>query len=160
MSLLPRRTILSRVSTRQTRTFPARLAEASNLSGFVASAVSGMDEERLAMRLRLAVEELFVNTVTHGHGGDSDAVVEVTVSIDGDRVVLIYEDHAPPFDPFASVERPDAAATIEARDVGRLGLFLITQVAAQCRYERTGDRNCITVELPAAQPSRGTRSAP
>jgi serine/threonine-protein kinase RsbW len=146
------------VSTRQTRSFPARLAETSNVSAFVVSAVSGTDE-RLAMRLRLAVEELFVNTVIHGHGGDSDAAVRVTVGIDGDRVVLVYEDDAPPFDPFARVEHPDAAATVEARDVGRLGVFLITQVAARCHYERTGDRNCITVELPVAQRSPGARSA-
>jgi anti-sigma regulatory factor (Ser/Thr protein kinase) len=95
---------------------------------------------------------------THGHGGDSDAAVHVTVGIDGDRVVLVYEDDAPPFDPFARVEPPDAEATVEARDVGRLGVFLITQVAARCRYERTGDRNCITVELPVAQRSPDARS--
>ncbi len=146
------------MSTTQTRTFPARLAETSNVSGFVTSAVAGMDS-RLAMRLRLAVEELFVNTVTHGHGGDSDAAVDVTVCVDGDRVVLVYEDDAPRFDPFARVEHPDVAATLEARDVGHLGVFLVTQVAAGCRYERAGDRNCITLELPAAE-RRGSGSPP
>jgi serine/threonine-protein kinase RsbW len=145
------------VSGTQTRIFRARLAETSDVSAFVVSAVAGMDE-RLVMRLRLAVEELFVNTVTHGHGGDSDASVDVTVRVDDDRVVLVYEDAAPPFDPFARVERPDAAATVEARDIGRLGLFLVTQVAAQCRYERIGERNRVTVELPAARQGRGDRS--
>lgn len=120
------------------------------MSAFVESAVAGM-AGRLVLRLRLAVEELFVNTVTHGYGGDSDAAVDVTVRIDGARVVLVYEDSAPPFDPFARVERPDAEASVEARDVGRLGVFLITQLAERCNYERAGDRNCVTVELPAAQ---------
>lgn len=132
---------------KQTRTFHARLNETSNVSAFVESAILGM-EARLVMRLRLAVEELFVNTVTHGHGGDSDAPVEVTVRIDGDRIVLIYEDAAPPFDPFAKVERPDPGAPLESRSVGRLGVFLITQLAERCDYARTGNRNCVTVELP------------
>jgi serine/threonine-protein kinase RsbW len=136
------------VAIKQTRTFRARLAEATDLSAFVESAVSGMDV-RLIMRLRLAVEELFVNTVTHGHGGDSDATVDVTVRIEGDRVVLIYEDTAPAFDPFAAVERPDPTAPVDARGVGRLGVFLITQIAERCEYARAGDRNCVTVALPA-----------
>ena len=44
---------------------------------------------------------------------------------------------------------PDATAPLEARPVGHLGIFLITQLAERCDYARTGDRNCITVELPA-----------
>jgi serine/threonine-protein kinase RsbW len=134
------------VKIKQTRTFRARLAETSNVSAFVESAILGM-EARLVMRLRLAVEELFVNTVIHGYGGDSDGPVEVTVRIDGDRIVLVYEDAAPPFDPFAKVERPDPGASLESRNVGHLGVFLVTQLAERCDYARTGDRNCVTVEL-------------
>jgi anti-sigma regulatory factor (Ser/Thr protein kinase) len=136
------------VATRQTRTFRARLGECPDVSAFVESAIAGMDA-RLVMRLRLAVEELFVNTVTHGHGGDSDAPVEVTIRIAGEQIVLDYVDTAPPFNPFAQVERPDAAAPVEARGVGQLGVFLITQLAGRCDYARAGDRNRITVELPA-----------
>lgn len=132
---------------KQTRTFRARLDETSNVSAFVESAIAGM-QARLVMRLRLAVEELFVNTVTHGHRGDSEAPVDVTVRIDGDRVTLIYEDTAPAFNPFAKVEAPDPVAALEARDVGRLGVFLITQLAERCDYARTGNRNCVTVDLP------------
>jgi anti-sigma regulatory factor (Ser/Thr protein kinase) len=134
------------VKGRQTRTFRARLSEAPSVSAFVESTLGGVDA-RLVMGVRLAVEELFVNTVTHGHGGDCDAPVDVTVGIDGDCIVLSYEDTAPPFDPFAQVESPPAAAAIEARPVGRLGVFLITQVARSYAYARTGDRNCVTVTL-------------
>jgi serine/threonine-protein kinase RsbW len=134
------------VTLKQTRTFRARLDECSNVSAFVEAAVGGM-EPRLLMRLRLAVEELFVNTVTHGHGGDSDAPVEVTVRIAGDRVVLDYADTAPPYDPFARVERPDPTAPLEARSAGQLGVFLITELADRCDYARVDNRNCITVEL-------------
>jgi hypothetical protein len=54
---------------------------------------------------------------------------------------------APPFDPFARVERPDPGAPVEARDVGHLGVFLITELAERYQYARVGDRNCVTVEL-------------
>jgi serine/threonine-protein kinase RsbW len=134
------------VTLKQTRTFRARHQECSDAAAFVDAALAGMDA-RLIMRLRLAVEELFINTVVHGHGGDSDAPVEVTVRIAGDRVVLEYTDTAPPFNPFEGVERPDPATPVEARDVGHLGVFLITELAERCDYARVGTRNCITVEL-------------
>jgi len=136
------------VAITQTRTFRARLDACPEVSAFVESAVAGMDA-RLVLRLRLAVEELFVNTVTHGHGGDSDAPVDVTVRIVGDRVVLDYTDTGPPFNPFERVEQPDATAPVEARRVGHLGVFLVTQLAERCDYTRAGGRNRITVELPA-----------
>jgi anti-sigma regulatory factor (Ser/Thr protein kinase) len=135
------------VRIKQTRRFRARLDECSDVSAFVESAIGGMPP-RLIMRLRLAVEELFVNTVTHGHGGDTNHPVDVTVRIEGDRLVLVYEDTAPEFDPFLKVEAPDASASVEERNLGHLGVFLITQLAERCAYARVRDRNCITVELP------------
>jgi anti-sigma regulatory factor (Ser/Thr protein kinase) len=134
------------VTIKQTRSFRARLAESTNVSAFVESAIAGMDA-RLVMRLRLAVEELFVNTVTHGHGGDSDATVDMTVRIAGERIVLDYTDSAPPFNPFVPVGRPDATAPLEARGVGHLGVFLIRELAERCDYARVGNRNCLTMEL-------------
>jgi anti-sigma regulatory factor (Ser/Thr protein kinase) len=135
------------VRTKLTRRFRARLDEAPSVSTFVESSIAGMPS-RLIRRVQLVVEELFVNTVTHGHGGDCDAPVDVSVSVDDDHVTVVYEDTAPAFDPFAGVESPDAAAPLEARSVGHLGLFLISQLAERRAYARTGHRNCVTVELP------------
>ena len=128
--------------------FRARLDEPSNVSNLVESSIAGMPP-RLIMRLQLVVEELFVNTVTYGHGGDSEAPVDVSVCIDADRVTLVSEDHAPAFNPFAKVESPDPAASLETRSVDHLGVFLITQLAERCDYARTANRNRMTVELPA-----------
>jgi anti-sigma regulatory factor (Ser/Thr protein kinase) len=101
---------------------------------------------RLIMRLQLVVEELFVNTVTYGHGGDSEAPVDVSVCIDADRVTLVDEDNAPAFNPFAKVEPPDPAASLET-ERRPLGVFLITQLAERCDYAGTANRNRVT-ELP------------
>jgi anti-sigma regulatory factor (Ser/Thr protein kinase) len=136
------------VRTQQTGSFRARRDQWDEVSAFVEAASQGVDE-RVAMTLRLALEELFINTVTHGHGGDSDAPVEVTVRIESERVVLVYEDTAPAFDPFTHAEAPDADAPVEARPVGHLGVFLIMALADRCHYARTADRNLITVELRA-----------
>ena len=49
------------------------------------------------------------------------------------------------------VEPPDPTASVERRDVGRLGVFLITQLADRFDYARAGECNRVTVELPAAK---------
>lgn len=129
------------------QTFRARLDEGPTLAAFVEGAVAGMGD-RLSMRLRLVVEELFVNTVTHGHGGDCDAPVEITIVVEDDRVVLTYVDVAPPFDPFAHVHGPESDVPLEDRTVGRLGVFLVTKFATRYEYVRAGEANRISVELP------------
>ena len=104
---------------------------------------------RLSMRLRLVVEELFVNTVTHGHGGDSDAPVDISIRLAGDRVVLTYVDVGPPFDPFSETPTPAVDAGLDDRRVGGLGVFLVTRFASRYEYARAGEANRVTVELPA-----------
>ena len=130
------------------QTFRARLDEGPTLAAFLEAAVAGMGD-RISMRLRLVVEELFVNTVTHGHGGDSDAPVDITLLIAEDRVVLTYVDVAPPFDPFAEVQEPEIDVALEHRTLGRLGVFLVTKFATRYEYARAGEANRVIVELPA-----------
>jgi len=138
--------LIGNVERRQT--FRARLDEGPTLAAFIERAVAGMGA-RLSMRLRLVVEELFVNTVTHGHGGDSDAPVDISIFVGDDRVVLTYVDVAPPFDPFAEVHAPTADAALDDRRVGGLGVFLVTKFATRYEYARAGEANRVTVELPA-----------
>ena len=82
---------------------PARLDAFDELGRFLEgmAGAAGLPHEA-GLRLRVVVEELFTNTVVHGHGGDSDASVTVTVDVGEGRVEVVYEDSAPPFDPFAA----------------------------------------------------------
>jgi anti-sigma regulatory factor (Ser/Thr protein kinase) len=130
------------------QTFRARLDQGPTLAAFVETAVAGMGA-RLSMRLRLVVEELFVNTVTHGHGGDSDATVDISILLAGDRVVLTYVDVAPPFDPFADTPAAAVDAGLDDRAIGGLGVFLVTKFATRYEYARAGEANRVIVELRA-----------
>jgi serine/threonine-protein kinase RsbW len=89
-----------------------------------------------ALRLTLIVEELFTNTVTHGHGGDSDAPVQLELGFTVAHLTLRYEDNAPPFDPLQRLDAapPDLDAQIDDRAVGGLGVHLITHMAHSVDY--------------------------
>ena len=112
--------------------------------------VAGSD----SLRLSLAVEELFTNTVTHGHGGDSDAPVRIALRVDPSQVELSYEDSAPPFDPLDHVARPpiDPAADVADRPIGQLGIALVVSMAERAGYVRADGCNRVQLVL-RRQPS-------
>src|SRR5438105_461685 len=94
----------------------------------------------------LMVEELFVNTVTHGHGGDCDAPVRVGLDVDPQWITLAYSDTAPPYNPFGcDVEAPDETLSVEERPVGGVGVYLIVTMADHVEYAHAGGWNRIRV---------------
>jgi serine/threonine-protein kinase RsbW len=115
------------------------------LEGFCAD--SGLPRAA-CLRLNLVVEELFTNTVKHGHHGDCDAPIWVEVSHAGDRVELIYEDKAPPFNPYSKLlDEPPPDTTVSMRKIGGLGVLLTRQLAASRDYTYLFGRNRIRLVL-------------
>jgi serine/threonine-protein kinase RsbW len=114
-----------------------------------ACAEAGFDRAR-RLRVTLVVEELFTNTVRHGHGRDCDEPVEIALAVEPGRVALTYEDTAPPHDPFAGIAPPDEAAAVEARPAGGLGVVLVAGLAQDYAYRHTGGRNRISIVVTAS----------
>jgi serine/threonine-protein kinase RsbW len=103
---------------------------------------AGVSEDH-CLRLNLVLEELFTNTVRHGHRGDSDAPVWVTVSATQDSLQLTYEDTAPPFNPYGKPPDPSPDTTLETRHPGGLGVLLTKKLAASREYAYLYGRNRI-----------------
>ncbi len=133
---------------RHSRTFPARRDALPQVDAFLGEvcAAAGLGRET-CLRLTLLVEELFTNTVVHGHGADSEAPVRLECEVSPGRVALTYEDTGPAHDPFARVIAPDAEAGVEERLVGGLGVLLVRAMAQQVEYRRAGDRNLISLVI-------------
>jgi len=102
------------------------------------------------LRLNLVLEELFTNTVKHGHRGDCDAPVWIGLSRSGDAVQVVYEDKAPPFNPYAHLPEDPPDTTLELRKVGGLGVLLTKQLAASRDYTYLFGRNRIRLTLGEA----------
>jgi anti-sigma regulatory factor (Ser/Thr protein kinase) len=135
---------MTRPSTTRIEVVPARLDAFSRLGSFLeeVAGAAGLSPEA-GLRLRLVVEELFTNTVVHGHGGDCDAPVTVSAEPGNGRIDVVYEDSAPPFDPFAARGSPDHSAG------GGHGIALVAGLTDAVSYTRVGDRNRIALVLRA-----------
>jgi serine/threonine-protein kinase RsbW len=145
MSVQPIKDLL--VTVRRQR-IPARMDALVTLAAFADSAArdAGLARDD-ALRLRLVLEELFTNTVHHGHGGDSDQPVDVALDVMPGHIRLTYEDTAPAFDP----RTPLAQGSAEERPVGQLGLVLVRSMAREFSYERIGGRNWLSLLLPGSR---------
>jgi len=133
------------------RRFKARLDALPETAAFVETFCSDHNVAHAdALRLTLIVEELFTNTVVHGHGGDSEAEIHVSLTVEPDAVMLTYQDEAPAHDTLSRVRalQGDADDTLRSRRVGGLGLLLVTQIGEGARYAYENGRNCLWLRLP------------
>ena len=115
-----------------------------------ACARAGLDRET-AFDLRLATEEVVMNVITHGYGDASSGPVTLRFRREPDRVVVVVEDLARPFDP-ARVPRADPTAPLEERRIGGLGWHLVNQVMDEVRHEPIdplGNRLTLVKRLPS-----------
>src|SRR5215510_14325097 len=123
---------------------PARLSALSAMAAFIAetSARAGIPSD-LRNKLTLLVEELFTNTVVHGHGGERDEPVRVGLETERGWVELTYEDTAPPHNPFELIQRPDDTTDVDDRPVGGLGVLLVAALARDVEYRHAEGKNHI-----------------
>lgn len=122
--------------------FHARLSELRHINAFVAAFCGEAALQRDAcLRLNLVLEELFVNTVRHGHRADSEAPVWLTLDASEGAVRVTYEDTAPPFNPYAKLPTARPDTTVEMRKIGGLGVLLTKELAAMRDYTYLFGRN-------------------
>jgi len=101
-----------------------------------------------ALRLTLIIEELFTNTLMHGHRGDHDSAVHIELSVGSTQLALHFADRAPPFDPLhylASLPRLDKPA--EERKPGGLGLPLVARMSERFDYACVDGFNRLSLVL-------------
>jgi serine/threonine-protein kinase RsbW len=105
------------------------------------------------LRLHLVAEELFTNTVKHGHRGGSDAPVVLSLSALADGIRLIYEDQAPPFNPLAYADKFKTAEHVEGGKEGGLGVVLAREMAVNAEYYYLFGHNRVSLKLSLADPA-------
>lgn len=106
--------------------------------------------------VRLALDELVTNVIVHGFSQTNgvrlaDPHLAVRLHCSPESLEASVEDNAPPFDP--TVRPPvDTAQSLQHREIGGLGLYLVRQSVDTIRYERSGDRNRVTIGKQLAKP--------
>lgn len=98
----------------------------------------------VAMKLKLACEEIVVNVTSYAYPEGSDGFLDVYIRKD-DRIVIRFEDGGVPFNPLEH-EDPDTTQPWDERPIGGLGIFLVRSMMDDVRYTYENQKNALTIE--------------
>jgi anti-anti-sigma factor len=118
-----------------TITLTADLDALAKISAFITEAAElcGLDE-RATWQVQLAVDEAATNVIQHAYDAENPGDITLGWSCEGNRFVVTLRDNGRQFDP-QSVPTPDITSPLEERQVGGLGLYLITRLMDEARFD-------------------------
>ena len=99
------------------------------------------------LRLNLILEELFTNTINHGHCGDCDFLIWISLTANEDNIAVSYLDQGPPFNPLA-MSRAQLDVPAEERRIGGLGVYLARELTMASDYAYVYGRNRLRLVVP------------
>ena len=98
----------------------------------------------VAFAVKLAVEELLINTVSYGYSDLKAHTIEVQIDLRDDQLDVRITDDAVAFDP-RDAKEPDTTTALKDRTVGGLGIHLVKSLMDYIEYRREGGRNHLTL---------------
>lgn len=129
----------------ETLTLHNDISEVPQLNDFIEAVAERLGiEPSTALQLQLAVEEAVVNVMDYAYPPDSVGEVSVATTSDGQCLKIVITDSGVPFDP-TEQEKADISLTVEERQVGGLGILLVSEIMDAVSYERKDGKNVLTL---------------
>lgn len=97
--------------------------------------------------LKVIIDELFTNVVSYAFKEDKETNVfkfAAGFDIDKKECTLIFKDNGTPFDPINKTD-PNTSLSVEERDVGGLGIFLVKKMSTNLEYKYSAGFNVLTI---------------
>lgn len=132
----------------RTLTVPSDKGKLCEVQKFVEKCLKGCGASPKALaQLELIVEEIFINISSYAYHPPGSGEVQISCEVEKDvmKVVIVFEDEGPEFDPLEADE-PDTTVDIRERSPGGLGIFLVKRCVDGISYRRDGGRNILTIE--------------
>jgi sigma-B regulation protein RsbU (phosphoserine phosphatase) len=128
-------------------TLPAEVDRMNEALDFIEAAVgsAGADPKTL-MQIRLAAEEIFVNIAKYAYAesGEEPRAWISAGSFGGGEIRVTFKDRGAPYNPLEH-ETPDVTLSAEARAIGGLGVFMVTESMDDVEYAYEDGFNVLTL---------------
>ena len=98
----------------------------------------------LTLNLNLVLEEAFTNVVNYAYTDQNKHLIEIIFEKDENILTIQIIDDGQPYDPTLRND-PDLTLPVEQREIGGLGIYLIRKVMDQVMYERSENKNRLTL---------------
>ena len=103
-------------------------------------------ELKVKMAIDVAVDELFSNIARYAYHPETGyATVSVDVIQEPLSVEITFVDNGKPYDPLAKAD-PDTTLSVEDRQIGGLGIFIVKKSMDAVNYEYKDGKNILTIK--------------
>lgn len=106
--------------------------------------LAGLDKSR-TYKLCLAIDEIATNIINYGYlrSGIENGIIDVTIQIENNQLIVTLEDTATPFNPFNRKMPNDEELKkpLEERPIGGLGILLAKENVDEFNYKYQNNKN-------------------
>jgi PAS domain S-box-containing protein len=95
-------------------------------------------------KFNIALDELLNNIISYGFQDDLEHEILVEVELRNERLIITLTDDGIPFNPFQN-NPPDTKLSIDERNIGGLGIYIVKNLVDEYGYNRHADKNIITL---------------
>ncbi len=128
-------------------TIAATVENIETVTDFVNEQLEALDcPMRAQMQIDIAIDELFGNIAHYAYSpGIGQATVQVDVVEEPLSVVITFIDNGVPYDPLAKAD-PDTTLSVEERDIGGLGIYMVKKSMDEIAYEYKDGQNILKIK--------------
>ncbi len=101
----------------------------------------------LIYRANLAIEELFVNIVSHAYADGREHIIGIGLSLADKKLTITIEDDGKEFDPTIIPGGPTERISLDDIEDMELGLRMVRKVVDEITYERRNGQNRVTLVM-------------
>lgn len=117
------------------------LEEVSRLAEFIEEICEELSlPAETTMKLNLALEEAVCNVIMYAYPIEENHEIRLKAKFSVNQLVFLLTDKGASFDP-TTVAEANLGSSIEDRQIGGLGIFLIRSIMNEVTYQRLGDEN-------------------
>ncbi len=124
----------------------ATLENYEQVSAFVEAELEQLDcPLPVQLQVGMAVEELYGNIANYAYNPEvGPATIQVEVTENPLCVIITFLDQGKPYDPLKH-EDPDITLSLDEREVGGLGIFMVKKTMDDVKYEYVDGKNILTI---------------
>lgn len=101
-------------------------------------------DTKIQRKINMVIDDLVMNIISYAFNGEENDQVEARLDLDENRLAITLTDNGKPFNPFDQ-EKPETDQSVENREIGGLGIHLCREVMDDVAYQRSDDRNIVTL---------------
>jgi anti-sigma regulatory factor (Ser/Thr protein kinase) len=98
----------------------------------------------IAATFHVIFDDLLNNVISYGFNDGQRHFIDISLESTANSLIVSIADDGMPFNPLDETA-PDTTLSIEDRQIGGLGIHLAIKLVDDVRYQRTADKNVLTL---------------